>query len=179
MQCHKRRENFRFFPSLLYLILYPINLYPLCTLTFIYLFCSIGLLVAQTQGDNLRTETRLDQVYSQYALDGEGVIVAMIERGIDYRHPDFIDANGDTRIAYIYDMIDASGASAPNNTYGVGTIYTRAQIDAALDGGADLPTADRHGHGIACTGLAAGDGSGMVGAPTEGWPTGLPSFRSR
>lgn len=128
----------------------------------------LGFLQAQTQGDNLRSETRLDQVYQQYGLDGEGVIVAMIERGIDYTHPDFIDANGKTRIAYIYDMLNSSGANAPGNPYDVGTIFTRAQIDAALTAGTPLGSTDRFGHGTACTGIAAGDGSGMAGAPYRG-----------
>ncbi|MEZ4828719.1 MAG: S8 family serine peptidase [Bacteroidia bacterium] len=127
-----------------------------------------GLLNAQTQGDNLRAETRLDQVYQQYNLTGDGAIVAMIERGIDYTHPDFIDENGKTRIAYIYDMINSSGANAPNNPYGIGTIFTRAQIDAALTAGTPLGSTDRFGHGTACTGIAAGDGSAMPGAPYRG-----------
>ncbi|MDX1905619.1 MAG: S8 family peptidase [Bacteroidia bacterium] len=123
---------------------------------------------AQTQGDNLRAETRLDQVYQQYSLDGSGVIVAMIERGIDYTHPDFIDDQGNTRIAFIYDMLNPAGANAPGNPYGIGTIYTRAEIDAALDANTALGSTDRFGHGTACTGIAAGDGSGMSGAPYRG-----------
>ena len=123
---------------------------------------------AQTQGDNLRAETRLDLVEQQFDLDGSGVVVAMIERGIDYTHPDFIDAQGNTRIAYIYDMLNPAGASAPGNPYGIGTIFTRADIDAALDAGTPLGSTDRFGHGTACTGIAAGDGSGMPGAPYRG-----------
>lgn len=145
-----------------------INDTPMRYFIFFLLTSLTGLLHAQTQGDKLRSETRLDQVYSQYNLNGEGVIVALIERGIDYEHPDFIDENGDTRIAYIFDMVDPSGANDPENPYGVGTIYSRTQIDAALDGGDSLPTMDRFGHGIACTGLAAGDGSAMAGAPYRG-----------
>ncbi|MDP5170862.1 MAG: S8 family peptidase [Bacteroidia bacterium] len=123
---------------------------------------------AQTQGDALRAETRLDQVYQQYNLDGSGTIVAMIERGIDYTHPDFVDADGKTRIAYIYDMINPAGANDPGNPYGVGTIFTRDQIDQALSSGTLLGSTDRFGHGTACTGIAAGDGSAMVGAPYRG-----------
>ncbi|MEL6675575.1 MAG: S8 family peptidase [Bacteroidota bacterium] len=123
---------------------------------------------AQTQGDLLRQETKLDQVYSQYNLSGQGVIVAMIERGIDYKHPDFIDENGNTRIAYIFDMVDPSGANDPNNTYGVGTIYSEAQINQALSSGNQLSVMDAHGHGTASTGIAAGDGSGVAGAPYRG-----------
>lgn len=125
----------------------------------------VPLSLAQTQGDNLRAETRLEQVYQQHGLSGQGMIVALIERGIDYTHPDFIDEQGDTRIAYIYDMVDATGANDPASPYGIGTIYPRAQIDEALDGGTPLATTDRFGHGIACTGIAAGDGSAMPDAP--------------
>ncbi|MDX2245868.1 MAG: S8 family peptidase [Bacteroidia bacterium] len=133
------------------------------------LFTGIYILgFAQTQGDNLRAETRLDQVYQQYNLTGDGAIVAMIERGIDYTHPDFIDENGKTRIAYIYDMLNTAGANDPNNPYGVGTIFTRAQIDAALASGTPLGSNDRFGHGTACTGIASGDGSAMPGAPYRG-----------
>ncbi len=137
---------------------------------FLTLLCSglvqIGL--SQTQGDNLRAETRLDLVEQQFDLDGSGVIVAMIERGIDYTHPDFIDEQGNTRIAYLYDMLNPAGANAPGNPYGIGTIFTRAEIDAALDAGTPLGSTDRFGHGTACTGIAAGDGSGMPGAPYRG-----------
>ncbi len=138
-------------------------------LSLLFLLLSIALAGrAQTQGDNLRAETRLDLVEQQFNLDGTGVIVAMIERGIDYTHPDFIDANGKTRLAYIYDMLNPAGANAPGNPYGIGTIFTRAQIDAALTSGTPLGSTDRFGHGTACTGIAAGDGSGMAGAPYRG-----------
>ncbi len=129
---------------------------------------SIFTLPAQNLTDVLRQETRLNQVYQQHGLSGQGVILAMIERGIDYRHPDFIDASGKTRIAYIFDMTDPSGANDPNNTYGVGTIYSRSQIDQALTSGNVLATMDRYGHGTACTGIAAGDGSAVTGSPYPG-----------
>ncbi|MFK7970512.1 MAG: S8 family peptidase [Bacteroidia bacterium] len=123
---------------------------------------------SQNHGDSLRKEINLDQVYSQYNLHGEDVIVAFIERGIDYTHPDFIDDNGNTRIAYIYDMINTAGANAPNNPYGVGTIFDSAQINQALRTSTALGSTDRYGHGTACTGIAAGDGSGMASRQYRG-----------
>lgn len=111
-------------------------------------------------GDAARQEAKINQVYAQYSLSGKGTIIAMIDRGIDYTHPDFINANGQTRIAYIFDMIDNTGANAPNNPYGVGTIFSAADINSALQvGGAPLTT-DRFGHGTATTGIICGDGSG-------------------
>lgn len=98
---------------------------------------SVAVLFAQ--GPELREAVRLDQAVDQYGVTGEGVVVVMIDRGIDYRHPDFIDDDGNTRIAYIFDMVNPAGADAPDNPYGVGTIITRAQINASLQaGGAPL-----------------------------------------
>lgn len=112
-------------------------------------------------GDSARIETNLVQAYQQYGLTGNGTIVAIIDRGIDYRHPDFIDANGNTRIAFIYDMLDNTGMNDPDNPYGVGTIYDMAEINQALSSGNELATMDYVGHGIATTGIAAGNGSAI------------------
>lgn len=113
-----------------------------------------------SQGTHIKNAINLDQVVDQYGLTGKGVLIIMIERGIDYRHPDFIDKEGNTRIAYIYDMLDNSGASFPDNPYGIGTIFNRDQINASLNSGTDYLSNDRFGHGTATTGIAAGNGSG-------------------
>lgn len=109
-------------------------------------------------GDSARVETKLDLLYQQHGLTGAGTIVAIIDRGIDYQHPDFIDEDGNTRIAYIFDMLDNTGMNDPDNSYGVGTIYDMAEINQALQSGNTLPTFDPVGHGIATTGIAAGNG---------------------
>ncbi|MEZ4817430.1 MAG: S8 family peptidase [Flavobacteriaceae bacterium] len=119
-----------------------------------------------SQGIPPREEVNLDNVYNQYNLTGEGVLVIMLDRGIDYRHPDFLDENGNTRIAYIYDMLNPSGAGS--NPYGIGTIFTQAQIDAALDNNDPPLSTDRHGHGTATTGIAVGNGSGTAGLEFQG-----------
>lgn len=117
------------------------------------------------QGVPPREEVNLDEVYSQYNLSGEDVVVVILDRGVDYRHPDFLDENGNTRLAYIFDMIDQTGSGNP---YGVGTIFTRAEIDQALDNNDPPLSTDRGGHGTATTGIAAGDGSGTAGLQFQG-----------
>ncbi|MEL7423250.1 MAG: S8 family peptidase [Bacteroidota bacterium] len=114
------------------------------------------------QGEAIRAEARIDQVESTYGLSGEGVLTVMMDRGIDYRHPDFIDEAGNTRILYIYDLYDPSGASDPDNPFGVGTIYDSTEINAALQAGGTPITNDIFGHGTATTGIMAGNGSGAT-----------------
>jgi len=93
----------------------------------------------------------------------------MIDRGIDYRHPDFIDDQGNTRIEYIFDITDNTGINDPDNIYNVGTIYDKAEIQAALDNNTMPPiTNDNHGHGTATTGIMCGDGSGTVSREFKG-----------
>jgi len=113
--------------------------------------------------DLLLSETRVDSVRSVYSLKGKGVIIAILDRGIDYEHPDFINDDGSSRILAIYDMLDPSGATAPNNPYGVGTIYNKADIDTALSTGVRLATRDAVGHGTATAGIAGGNGRASSG----------------
>ena len=88
----------------------------------------------------------------------------VMDRGIDYRHPDFINSNGKTRIAYIFDLYDNTGANDPDNPYGVGTIYDSTEINAALQAGGAPITNDWYGHGTATTGIMAGNGSAVSNA---------------
>ena len=108
--------------------------------------------------DRVRQEIGLDQALQLFPATGQGVIVAILDRGIDWRNDDFRNEDGSTRIAYIFDLTDDSGAAAPQNPYGHGTVYNRSQIDAALSGGPALPTRDAVGHGTTTTGIAAGGG---------------------
>ncbi|MCB9086995.1 MAG: hypothetical protein H6628_01505 [Calditrichae bacterium] len=61
-------------------------------------------------------------------------------------------------------MLDDTGANDPNNPYGIGTIYTQADIDGALLSGVRLATRDAVGHGTATAGLAGGNGLASGGA---------------
>ncbi|MBX2826812.1 MAG: S8 family peptidase [Flavobacteriaceae bacterium] len=131
-------------------------------------FLSCFALSLWAQGIPARQEANLDDVYSQYGLTGENVVVVIIDRGIDYRHPDFLDENGNTRLAYSYDMIDPSGSGDPDNPYGIGTIFDRAEIDQALDNGDPPLSTDRGGHGTATTGIAAGNGTGTGSGEFQG-----------
>src|SRR5580692_9572369 len=58
--------------------------------------------------------TQADKAFTKYGLTGKGVIVAVLDRGIDYTHPDFRNANGTTRIKMMWDMSAQNLCSTSN-----------------------------------------------------------------
>lgn len=99
----------------------------------------------------------------QYDLRGTGVIIGLIDSGIDYTHPDFRNEDDSTRILYLWDQtIEGS----PPEGFPAGTQYTREQINEALlspDPFEVVPSMDTAGHGTAIAGIAAGNGRGNNG----------------
>src|ERR1700726_4828371 len=70
--------------------------------------------------------TQADKAFAKYGLTGKGVIVAVLDRGIDYTHPDFRNADGTTRIKMMWDM-SAQNLCSANNPAPV--VYTESQIN--------------------------------------------------
>ncbi|SFR54419.1 S8 family serine peptidase [Anaeromicropila populeti] len=91
---------------------------------------------------------------TETGLFGEGVIVAIIDSGIDYSHPDFRNPDNTTRIIAIWDQtIAPSGDLAPPEGFSTGTLYTRERINMALRKRTVpeqlelVPSTDLSGHG--------------------------------
>jgi minor extracellular serine protease Vpr len=106
-----------------------------------------------------RSEARVDSAVTFFGVTGKGVLLAILDRGIDWRSDDFRTLDGKTRIQGILDLTDSTGKAAPNNPYHVGTLYTRGQIDSANAGLAPaLATRDAEGHGTTTAGIACGSG---------------------
>ena len=127
------------------------------TIFLLFTFCISANLPLKAM-DLARVETRTESAVSTFGVSGQNVVVAILDRGIDWKNNDFRNEDGTTRIKYIFDLTSNAGATAPGNTYGVGTIYTEAQINTALNGGAQLATRDAVGHGTTTTAIAAGNG---------------------
>ena len=81
---------------------------------------------------------------SPLSLSGRGVIVAVIDSGIDYLHPDFLNSDGTTRIIGI-------------NNQESGRIYDSGEINNAIQRRDRSLAGDVSGHGTHVAGIAAGN----------------------
>ncbi|MFE7574187.1 S8 family serine peptidase [Streptomyces sp. NPDC057521] len=79
------------------------------------------------------SDIKADQVWDQYEDRGEGIVVANVDSGVQYDHPDLVanyrGNNGDGTFSHDYNFFDASGqcpATAPcdNNGHGTHTMGT-------------------------------------------------------
>ncbi|HTB78228.1 MAG TPA: S8 family serine peptidase [Polyangiaceae bacterium] len=108
----------------------------------------------------------------EQGLDGSGVLVGVADTGLDVTHPDFLDAQGHTRVAWLLDLsapprgvhadLEAKfGIAASTGPPLAGAVWSGADIDAAIAAGdtSKLPQ-DEVGHGTLVTACAAANGLG-------------------
>ena len=94
-------------------------------------------------------------------LFGDGTLLACIDSGVDYTHPAFRNADGSSRLLALWDQ---TIPGSPPEGYPLGTLYTRQQINEALNAADSaernrmVPSRDTSGHGTAVLGIAAGGG---------------------
>lgn len=99
----------------------------------------------------------------KYNLSGEGVLISIIDSGIEYTHPDFLNDDGTSRILYMWDQ---TAQGTPPQGFTGGAEYNNEQINSALlsdDPLSVVPEIDFIGHGTAVAGVAAGNGRASGG----------------
>ena len=114
------------------------------------------------QADVGRQVSCIDAVQeAPYGLTGQGVLVGIVDSGIDLVNPDFRNEDGTTRVAALWDQ--------------AGREYTSEEINEFLNAeGTEQPavqpplSADSSGHGTAVAGIAAGNGRGSEGRRYRG-----------
>jgi hypothetical protein len=119
----------------------------------------------------------------QQGLDGSGTLVGIADTGLDVTHPDFIDSQGRTRVAWLLDLSvpplglhadleQMFGSADASGNIVAGAVWSAQDIDAAMAAGSGMcpsPSVrgtncalpqDQVGHGTLVTSCAAGNGLG-------------------
>ena len=144
----------------------------------------------QPLNDRARQAVGIDNTAGQRVVSqtGRGVVVGIIDTGIDFRHLDFTipgSAGQQTRIKALLDMT-AYGSQSPDpnwnytlpgQTAAIGHLYLESDVNAALqafkpvDQNSDpIKERDKNGHGTHVAGTAAGNG---LSSPTPGTYAGM------
>lgn len=110
---------------------------------------------------------RANVAHRDYGLTGRGVVVGIVDTGLDLRHADLRRADGTSRIAWLLDMSHGPTGRYPalEEEYGCSNaktpcaIYAGPDLDELLSNSitGDEPS-DNYGHGTHVTSLAAGNG---------------------
>lgn len=101
--------------------------------------------------------TGLDAALEAHPLTGDGVVVGIVDSGVDWRHLDFT-RDGATRIERFVHAFQV-----PDTEISQFDVFTAEQIDAARAGGPAIADGDADGHGTHCASIAAGTGAASNG----------------
>ena len=114
--------------------------------------------IPQVLTDSAVIQHQADQVHAGFGgLDtsytGKGVIIGVIDQGIDYNHPDFQNPDGSTRVLRYWDH-SVNGPHIPSE-YGFGCVWNENDINQGIC--TSIETGSTHGTNVA--GMAASNAS--------------------
>ncbi|MFM7014973.1 MAG: S8/S53 family peptidase [Bacteroidota bacterium] len=118
-----------------------------------------GIMNLEPMNDKMRINNHVNAVHAGLSplttgYKGNGVILGVIDTGIDITHPDFKDSLGNTRILWVWDHTLPTSGNTPQ-PYNYGQQFSAADIIAGLASATD----DIGAHGTHVTGIAASNGS--------------------
>jgi subtilisin family serine protease len=111
--------------------------------------------------DTMLTNTNVDSIIQIAAplsqeYTGKGVLLGVIDSGIELAHNDFKDSSGNTRVLYVWDQgVPYNPTHKPGN-YSYGVEWDSTDINAGISTHDDK--ASEFGHGSMVTGAAASNG---------------------
>jgi len=106
--------------------------------------------------DSMRGHHSLDSVHIGVggltsAYTGKNVLIGFVDTGLDYNHPDFLDANGKTRVLKYWDH-SLTGPNSPM-PYNYGQEWDSTDINNGT-----ITSMDNSAHGTTVAGCAVGNG---------------------
>lgn len=103
-----------------------------------------------------------------YQLYGKGVLVGIVDSGIDFFHPDFRNPDGSTRLVELWDQ---TVPGMPPEGYKTGRLYTKEEInELLLENNTEFRRSlDPGGHGTAVSGIVTGNGQENIENRGAAW----------
>jgi len=106
--------------------------------------------------DTMRVNNRINDIHAGTAplstsLQGDGIIIGLIDTGIDFLHPDFMNPDSSTRVMYLWDQTKPVNQYTPAE-YGYGQHWDSTKINLGLS-----TNNDQWGHGTTVAGAACGN----------------------
>lgn len=111
------------------------------------------------KGENVTVAAGTDYIYKNpYTnLSGKDVMIAIIDSGINYLHPDFINSDGKSKIVSIWDQQSDKGN--PPMGYIFGSKFTNEDLNIAISENNGSLSVDTIGTGTLAAGIVAGNGT--------------------
>ena len=109
-------------------------------------------------GNGARRISGVDYIYNNAYNDvtGKGILIAIIDSGVDYLHPDLIRDDGSSKILSLWDQ--EGSINPPPEGYLFGSEFTREELNAAIARNDGSLSRDDVGTGTVAAGITVGNG---------------------